>query len=147
MAAKLLIVNGPNLNMLGKREPGIYGSDTLRDVEAQCATRAAEHGLDAVCRQSNIEGELVTWIQQAMDDCAGLIINAGALTHTSVALHDAVRATGLPMIEVHISNVYQREAFRHKSFLSPIAEGVICGFGINSYLLAIDAMSRILKTD
>ncbi len=147
MAAKVLILNGPNLNMLGKREPGIYGAATLDDIEIAAAARATSHGLEIDFRQSNIEGELVTWIQEAMDDAAGLIINAGALTHTSVALHDAVRASGLPMIEVHISNVYAREEFRHKSYLSPIANGVICGFGVDSYLLAIEAMSRILKSE
>jgi len=147
MMAKVLILNGPNLNMLGKREPGIYGAATLDDVESEAAARAATHDLEIDFRQSNLEGELVTWIQDAMDDAAGLIINAGALTHTSVALHDAVRASGLPMIEVHISNVYAREEFRHKSYLSPIANGVICGFGVDSYLLAIEAMSRILNSE
>jgi len=149
--AKLLILNGPNLNMLGKREPGIYGTATLQDIQSRCEEQAKSHGLDVDFRQSNHEGELVTWIQEAMDtgsgaDAAAIIINAAALTHTSVALHDAIRLAGLPMIEVHISNVYQREEFRHKSFLSGIAEGVICGFGVNSYVLAIDAMAGILKT-
>jgi len=147
MATKILILNGPNLNMLGKREPGIYGSETLQDIEDQARTRASSHDLDIDFRQSNHEGELVTWIQEAVEDTAGLIFNAAAYTHTSVALHDAVRASGLPMIEVHLSNVYQREQFRHKSYLSAIAKGVICGFGVDSYLLAIDAMSRILKSE
>lgn len=147
MAATILILNGPNLNMLGVREPAIYGSATLQDVQAETEARAATHDLGVDFRQSNLEGELVTWIQQApAENAAGLIINAGALTHTSIALHDAVRGSGLPMIEVHLSNVYQREEFRHKSFLSPIANGVICGFGVESYVLAVDAMASILKS-
>ena len=146
-SSTILVLNGPNLNMLGTREPEIYGSQTLGDVAGLVAVRANSLGLVTEFRQSNHEGELVTWIQEAMGTVAGIIINAGALTHTSVALHDAFKAVDLPMIEVHLSNVYQREPFRHKSFLSPIARGVICGFGVNSYLLALDAMADILKSD
>jgi 3-dehydroquinate dehydratase II len=142
----ILVLNGPNLNMLGTREPEVYGTQTLDDVAGMVAKRAETLGLASDFRQSNHEGELVTWIQQALGVNAGIIINAGALTHTSIALHDAFKSVNLPMIEVHLSNVYTREAFRHKSFLSLIANGVICGFGINSYLLAVDAMADILKS-
>ena len=147
MSSTVLVLNGPNLNMLGTREPEVYGSQTLDDINALVAARADSHGLTTDFRQSNHEGELVTWIQQSMGTTAGIIINAGALTHTSVALHDAFKAVNLPMIEVHLSNVYQREPFRHKSYLSPVAKGVICGFGADSYLLAVDAMASLLKSD
>jgi 3-dehydroquinate dehydratase II len=139
------ILNGPNLNLLGTREPEIYGSDTLASIEAQCAARAQSLGLKIVFRQTNIEGELVNWIHEARGAAAGIIINAGAYTHTSVALHDALKAVALPAIEVHLSNVYKREAFRHHSYISPAAHGVICGFGAMSYELALEGISNVLR--
>lgn len=140
------ILNGPNLNLLGTREPEIYGADTLADVEIRCAAKAKALGFGIEFRQTNLEGELVNWIHEARGKAAGIIINAGAYTHTSVALHDALKAVGLPAIEVHLSNVYKRESFRHHSYISPVAHGVICGFGVQSYELALDGMSGILKT-
>lgn len=140
----LFILNGPNLNMLGLRQPEIYGVDTLADVEAACRDRAKEYGLDLVFRQTNHEGELVTWVQEARTEAEGVIINAGAYTHTSVALLDALLTVDVPVIEVHLSNIFKRESFRHHSYVSTAAQGVICGFGINSYLLGLDAMARLL---
>ncbi len=142
---KVFILNGPNLNLLGTREPEIYGADTLADVETRCGAKAKTLGLSIEFRQTNLEGELVNWIHEAREKAAGIIINAGAYTHTSVALHDALKAVGLPAIEVHLSNVYKRESFRHHSFISPVAHGVICGFGVQSYELALDGMSGILN--
>ncbi|MCR9220252.1 MAG: type II 3-dehydroquinate dehydratase [Alphaproteobacteria bacterium] len=139
----VMVLNGPNLNMLGKREPAIYGATTLADIEAMLADAASTLGLAVDCRQSNHEGELVSWCHEARDRAAGLIVNAAAYTHTSVALRDAVIAAELPMIEVHLSNVYAREPFRHKSFLSDVAVGVICGFGARGYRLALEAMAEI----
>ncbi|MBG1231911.1 type II 3-dehydroquinate dehydratase [Aestuariivirga litoralis] len=141
----IYILNGPNLNLLGQREPEVYGHDTLASIEAMCRAKAKGLGLDIVFRQTNIEGELVNHIHEAREKAKGLVINAGAYTHTSVALHDAVKAVGLPTIEVHLSNVYKREAFRHHSYLSPVAEGVICGFGPQSYELALEGLAAILK--
>ena len=141
----IYILNGPNLNLLGQREPGIYGPETLADLEKNCAAKAKAVGISADFRQSNTEGELIDWIHEAQNQASGIIINAGAYTHTSVAIHDALRAVAMPTIEVHLSNVYKREAFRHHSFISPVAHGVICGFGAQSYELAIDAMTKILK--
>ncbi len=138
------ILNGPNLNLLGTREPEIYGADTLADVGVRCAAKAKALGLSIEFRQTNLEGELVNWIHEAREKAVGIIINAGAYTHTSVALHDALKAVGLPAIEVHLSNVYKRESFRHHSYISPVAHGVICGFGVQSYELALDGMSGIL---
>lgn len=140
------ILNGPNLNLLGTREPEIYGADTLADVETRCASKSEALGFSMVFRQTNLEGELVNWIHEAREKAAGIILNAGAYTHTSVALHDALKAVGLPAIEVHLSNVYKRESFRHHSYISPVADGVICGFGVQSYELALDGMSGILNT-
>ena len=142
----VFILNGPNLNLLGTREPEIYGADTLADVEMRCAAKAKSLGLTITFRQTNLEGELVNWIHEARDKASGIVINAGAYTHTSVALHDALKAVGLPAIEVHLSNVYSRESFRHHSYISPVAHGVICGFGVQSYEMALDGMSGILKT-
>jgi 3-dehydroquinate dehydratase II len=139
------ILNGPNLNLLGTREPEIYGADTLADVETRCSAKAKALNLSISFRQTNLEGELVNWIHEAREKASGIIINAGAYTHTSVALHDALKAVGLPAIEVHLSNVYKRESFRHHSFISPAAHGVICGFGVQSYELALDGMSGILN--
>ena len=144
MANTVLILNGPNLNMLGSREPEIYGSQTLADIEALCAAQAESLGLGIDFRQSNSEGELVDWIQQAPESAAAIIINGGAYTHTSVALLDALRAAQLPVVEVHLSNIFRREAFRHKSYISQTAAGVICGFGAHGYELALQAAARIL---
>lgn len=138
----IMVLNGPNLNLLGSREPDIYGALTLDDLNAACQDAAAAHGTNADCRQSNIEGQLVDWIQEAQTAYAGLVINAGAYTHTSVALRDAVAGTDLPSIEVHISNVYARETFRHHSYLSPVVQGVIVGLGSDGYTAAIDILLR-----
>lgn len=140
----MLILNGPNLNMLGLREPEIYGRQTLADIEAACQARAKALGLDLSFRQSNSEGELVTWLQEARDSQDGVIINAGALTHTSVALLDALKLLDVPVIELHLSNIFTRENFRHQSYISLAADGVICGFGAPGYELALDAMNRLL---
>ena len=144
MAKAVLILNGPNLNMLGTREPGIYGSATLADLESISAKKADTLGIAIDFRQSNAEGELVTWIQEARDSASGIIINAAAYTHTSIALHDALKAAGLPVIELHLSNIYSREAFRHQSYLSAAATGVICGFGAKGYELALEAISDLV---
>lgn len=142
--SKVLVLNGPNLNMLGLREPEIYGRTTLADIEAACRKRAGALGLAVSFRQSNSEGELVTWVQDARESQDGLIINAGALTHTSVALLDALKLLDAPIIELHLSNIFAREKFRHKSYISLAADGVICGFGASGYELAIEAMNRLL---
>jgi len=141
----LYVLNGPNLNLLGKREPEIYGRDTLKDIETMCVARANELGLTIDFRQSNLEGDLISWIQDADKNGAGVILNAASYTHTSVGLFDAILAVDVPVIEVHLSNPYKRETFRHKSFISPAAAGVICGFGAKGYLLALDAMANILN--
>lgn len=143
-APKVLILNGPNLNMLGLREPHIYGHTTLADIESDCHKLAARLGLVTEFRQSNTEGTLVDWIQEARGTQDGLIINPAAYTHTSVAIMDALKAVALPAIEVHLSNVHQREEFRGHSYVSKVALGVICGFGSHGYLLALDAMARQL---
>lgn len=137
----IYILNGPNLNMLGLREPETYGTETLEDLRKRCETRAKALGLSVDFRQSNIEGELVTWIQEARGKSAAIVLNAGAYTHTSIAIHDALRAADLPVIEVHLSNVFRREAFRHTSYVSPAALGVICGFGPKGYELALEALA------
>lgn len=143
MSKKITILNGPNLNLLGTREPEIYGATTLADIEQLCKSTAQSQGLNASFHQSNHEGELVEWIQQAAKNSVGVIINAGGYTHTSVAIHDALRALTIPIIEVHLSNIYAREEFRHKSLISPLAKGVICGLGAQGYALAIDALAGI----
>ena len=130
--------------MLGTREPWIYGSATLADLESISVKKADALGIAIDFRQSNAEGELVTWIQEARDSASGIIINAAAYTHTSIALHDALRAAGLPVIELHLSNIYSREAFRHQSYLSAAATGVICGFGAKGYELALEAISDLV---
>ena len=142
MPAKILVLNGPNLNMLGTREPEVYGRETLDDVHAAIQRRAGELGVSADCRQSNNEGELVTWIQQARDDAAAIIINAGAYSHTSIAIPDALRAAERPVYEVHLSNIYQRESFRHHSYISAVAVAVICGLGTDGYLCALAAAAK-----
>jgi 3-dehydroquinate dehydratase-2 len=142
LAQDVFILNGPNLNLLGRREPGVYGSTTLDDIETSCRERAARLGLGAVeFRQTNHEGVLVDWIHEAGARGAAVVINPGAYTHTSIALHDAIRGAGVRVVEVHLSNVHAREAFRHHSFVSPVASGVIVGFGPQGYLLALEAIS------
>lgn len=136
----ILVLNGPNLNLLGTRQPEIYGSTTLSDVEEMCRTHGATKGVSVTCLQSNFEGQLVTWIHEARGVHAGIILNAGAYTHTSVALMDAIKGTQMPTIELHLSNVHAREAFRHHSYIGPVAIGVIAGFGAKGYTLAIDAL-------
>ena len=146
MSKTIFVLNGPNLNMLGKREPGIYSGKTLADIEADCKAAGDELGLTIDFRQSNHEGMLVDWLHEAADKAAGVAFNAGAYTHTSVALHDAIRAISpIPVIEVHISNVHAREEFRHKSMIAPAAKGVICGFGPHSYILALQALKTITQ--
>jgi 3-dehydroquinate dehydratase II len=140
------ILNGPNLNLLGTREPEIYGAETLAGIELKCAAKAKALGHSIAFRQTNVEGELVNWIHEARGKASGIIINAGAYTHTSVALHDALKAVDLPAIEVHLSNVYKRESFRHHSYISPAVHGVICGFGALSYELALEGISSVLNT-
>ena len=139
----IYVLNGPNLNLLGAREPEIYGRATLADIEALCAKRAAALGQSLVFRQSNIEGELVNWLHEAKDKGSAVVLNAGGYTHTSVALHDAIKAIGIPVIETHLSNPATREDFRHVSFIGAAAKGVIAGFGANSYLLAIEAAAAL----
>jgi 3-dehydroquinate dehydratase II len=146
-SSKIMLLNGPNLNMLGVREPEIYGSDTLDDIRATCLAKAASLGIEVDFRQSNSEGELVGWIQSARGDHDGVIINPAAYTHTSIAIMDALIAAELPVIELHLSNPLRREAFRHHSYVSGVAHGVICGFGGHGYELALDAMARIVGVE
>jgi 3-dehydroquinate dehydratase-2 len=134
------VLNGPNLNLLGTREPDIYGRATLVDIEARLAEICAARGIALVFRQSNHEGDLVDWIQEAGKAGAPVILNAGAFTHTSIALHDAIKGSGATVVEVHLSNVHARESFRRHSFIAPVARGVIAGFGADSYVLALDAL-------
>ncbi len=144
MSRKVLILNGPNLNLLGTREPEIYGAETLADVERACKAHGKKRDLKIDFRQSNNEGELVQWIQDARKGFAAIVINAGAYTHTSVAILDALLAVGMPVIEVHLSNIYKRDEFRHHSYISKAATGVICGLGSQGYLLALDALAQRL---
>ncbi len=145
MSKIIYVLNGPNLNALGKREPGIYGGKTLADIEADCKTAGNELGFAVDFRQSNHEGVLVDWIHEAGDKAAGIAINPGAYGHTSIALHDAIRAISIPVVEVHISNIHAREEFRHKSMIAPAAKGMICGFGPHSYILALHALKNITQ--
>jgi 3-dehydroquinate dehydratase-2 len=145
MKARIHIINGPNLNLLGTREPEIYGAETLSDIEAKCQQKAESLGVDLTFSQTNHEGDLVDWIQAARSEHEGIILNAGAYTHTSVALYDAILACEKPVIEVHISNIYRREPFRHHSYISAAARGVMCGFGPAGYTMALDAMSQWVK--
>ena len=141
----VFILNGPNLNLLGVREPSIYGRDTLGDIEERCTARAAALGLEIDFRQTNHEGQLVDWIQEARESADGIILNAGALSHTSVALLDALSAAELPVIEVHLSNVFRRERFRRHSYVSLAANGVICGLGPQGYELALDGIASLIE--
>jgi 3-dehydroquinate dehydratase-2 len=145
---KILVLNGPNLNLLGTREPAVYGAETLADVERLCGDEAAKLGIAVECRQSNHEGELIDWIHEAGREIAagrtlGVVFNPGAYTHTSVALHDAIKGANATVIELHISNVHAREEFRHRSFISPAARGIIVGFGVQGYAIAIGALARL----
>ena len=148
--SSVLVLNGPNLNLLGTRKPEVYGSTTLADVEKLCAAEAAELGLQLEFRQSNHEGQLIDWIHEEGPKVAagvsiGAVFNAGAYTHTSVALHDAIESVSLPVIELHISNVHQREAFRHHSYISPVARGIVVGFGVQGYALAIRGLFELSR--
>ena len=142
---KIIILNGPNLNLLGEREKSQYGSFTLKDIEFSCKDFADKNNIDLSMFQSNIEGELIDRIQNSRKEQNGLIINAGGYTHTSVAIHDALKILKIPIIELHISNIYNREEFRHKSLISKVAKGIICGFGANGYIMALKAMNTYLK--
>ena len=142
---KIIILNGPNLNLLGEREKNQYGSLTLEDIEKICTEYANKNNIDLTFFQSNIEGELINQIQESRNNQDGLIINAGGYTHSSVAIHDALKILEIPIIELHISNIYNREEFRHKSLISKVAKGVICGFGANGYIMSLNAMSKFLK--
>ena len=142
---KIIILNGPNLNLLGEREKNQYGRFTLREIEQTCNDFAKKNELKISFYQSNIEGELVEIIQNSRKDQDGVIINAGGYTHTSVAIHDALKILKIPIIELHISNIYNREDFRHKSLISNVAKGVICGFGFDGYLMAVKALKKILE--
>ncbi|MEQ9326443.1 MAG: type II 3-dehydroquinate dehydratase [Rhodospirillales bacterium] len=144
MTKMIYILNGPNLNLLGKREPNIYGHETLQDVEANCRKTGQSLGLDCRLMQSNHEGQIVDWVHEAREQAAGIIINPAALTHTSVAVLDALNTFEGPVLEVHISNVHKRESFRHHSYVSLRAEGVIAGFGVQGYELAMRRMATLL---
>jgi 3-dehydroquinate dehydratase II len=142
---KILFLNGPNLNLLGAREPEVYGRDTLADIEKKVRDRARQAGTEIEFRQSNLEGELVAWIQEAKGNADAIVVNAAAYTHTSVALRDAISAVGIPTIEIHLSNVHAREEFRHKSVLAPVCKGLILGFGPMSYTLALEAAVNVIS--
>ncbi|MGD9784301.1 MAG: type II 3-dehydroquinate dehydratase [Hyphomicrobiaceae bacterium] len=144
MAKPVYVLNGPNLNLLGQREPAIYGRETLADVRRRTETAAAALGLTIVFHQSNHEGQLIDWVQEGREKASGLIVNAGGLTHTSIALLDALQAAELPVIEVHLSNIFRREPMRHHSYVSLAAKGVICGLGAKGYELAIAAMADLV---
>ena len=143
---KILFLNGPNLNLLGQREPEVYGKSTLADIEAKVRERAAKLGAEIDFRQSNLEGELVAWIQQAPGKFQVIVLNAAAYTHTSIALRDAIAATGVPTIEIHLSNVHAREEFRQKSLIAPVCRGQITGFGPHSYVLAVEASINVIES-
>jgi len=146
----VLVLNGPNLNLLGTRKPEVYGSTSLADVEQMCRDAASRLDLEIDFKQSNHEGQLIDWIHEAgaavkAGDCIGAVFNPGAFTHTSVALHDAIEGASLPLIECHISNVHKREEFRHHSFISPVAAGIIVGFGVHGYVLAIEGLRQLSR--
>jgi len=144
---KIIILNGPNLNLLGEREKSQYGSSTLSEIEQNCKVFSEKNNIEMSFFQSNIEGEIVEKIQLSRKDFDGLIINAGGYTHTSVAIHDALKIIKIPIIELHISNIYNREDFRHKSLISKVANGVICGFGANGYIMALEAIIKFVKNE
>ena len=141
MGKKVLVLNGPNLNTLGRREPELYGRRTLEDIEADCIETGLRLAMEVDCRQSNHEGELIDWIQAARGSCAGIVINAGALSHTSVALLDALKYYGGPVVEVHITNIHRREAYRRHSYISQVADAVICGLGWRGYRHALQSLA------
>lgn len=145
MTATVFVINGPNLNLLGDREPEIYGHETLADIEAATAAHGKGLGLDVAFRQSNHEGDLIDWVHEARKNAQGLVVNAGGLTHTSVALLDALNAFKGPVIEVHLSNIHRRESFRHHSWVAQAATGSICGLGSHGYLLALDALAKLIE--
>ena len=142
---KIIILNGPNLNLLGEREKNQYGNVTLDEIKKNCSEYASKNNIELSFFQSNIEGELVTQIQNSRNNHNGLIINAGGYTHTSVAIHDALKIIKIPIIELHISNIYNREEFRHKSLISKVATGIICGFGVEGYIMSLNAMKKIFE--
>ncbi|MGH7274176.1 MAG: type II 3-dehydroquinate dehydratase [Nitrospiria bacterium] len=142
---RVLVLHGPNLNLLGIREPQVYGSASLDDINKKILQWAKREGVQVEVRQSNSEGELITWIQEAIGRYQGIVINPAAFTHTSIALRDAIASTGIPTVEVHLSNIYKRESFRHQSYLAPVAVGQISGFGANSYLLGLQAIVEHLR--
>ena len=144
---KIIILNGPNLNLLGEREKNQYGNSTLENIEKNCNEFAIKNNIKLTLFQSNIEGELVNQIQKSRNEQDGLIINAGGYTHTSVAIHDALKILKIPIIELHISNIYNREDFRHKSLISSVAKGIVCGFGAEGYLISLQAMNKFIKNE
>ncbi len=144
---KIIILNGPNLNLLGEREKEKYGNVTLKDIENNCKEFAKKNNIVVTFFQSNVEGELVETIQKARNEFDGVIINAGGYTHTSVAIHDALKILKIPIIELHITNIYNREEFRHKSLISKVATGVLCGFGVDGYITALQSMKNFLKNE
>lgn len=147
MSKPIYVLNGPNLNLLGQREPEIYGSDTLDDIRANLEDQAQKAGITIDFRQSNLEGELVQWIQEAREKGSGIIINAGAYSHTSIAIHDALKMVDIPIVEVHLSNLFKREAFRHHSHISALAVGLISGFGAQGYGFALEALTSRINKD
>ncbi len=141
----IYILNGPNLNLLGVREPEVYGHATLESIEEMCKIRAESLGQEIVFRQTNTEGTLIDWVHEANTKARALVLNAAGYSHTSVALHDALKAISIPKIELHISNIHARETFRHKSMVSPVVTGLICGFGTDGYVMALDAAARLIE--
>ena len=147
MTEKILVINGPNLNLLGTREKEKYGETSLKDIEKKCTEYSKKINLEIDFKQSNVEGEIVNYIQNTKDNHQGIIINAGGYTHTSVAILDALLAVKKPTIELHITNIYKREDFRHKSLISKAANGIICGLGVDGYIMAIDGIKKIIKNE
>jgi len=147
MKHKIIIINGPNLNLLGEREKEKYGNFSLKDVENDCLNFSKKNDMEVGFYQSNVEGELINFIQDSRDNYNGLIINAGGYTHTSVAIHDALKILKMPIIELHITNIYKREEFRHKSLISNVAAGIICGFGTDGYIMSLNAIKKILENE